>query len=238
MSLLMTQPQRLRDAILDSPGLVAYYRFGDVSGTVAKDETGINDGTYTGSPTLGVTGMVNGDPNTAMSTTSVSGQYVTVPNAVRDVLNGTAWSFMVNTIMRTNTTHGLFTGPKGGVSARCFGSRFNGNAPGTNSTLVGWAEENVAVISGAFMTVPLNERHILVNTYGATTLTGYVDGVLNLAGPISYTWTANFTGTMTISSSTSGADGSEDAIIDEFAIWNRRLSQLEAARFSQLVRGN
>lgn len=226
-----------RNAVLNTIGVVAYYRFGEAAGTVCKDECGTGDGTYTGSPTLAVSGLLAGDPNTAMSTAGVSGQYVAMPAAVKDCLNGTAWTFILNTIIRSNTTHGLLLGPKGGTSARCFGSRFNGTAPGTSETHLGWAEENVAVISGTFMNVPLNQRYMLANTYGAGVLTGYMDGVLSVAGPITYAWTANFTGTVTISSTTSGADGSEDAVFDEFAFFNRRLAADEIARLAQFGRG-
>ncbi len=233
---MLGRPRSYRNEILNTPGVVALYRFGQPSGTVAVDETGRYDGTYAGSPTLGDRGLTSAG-GTSMSTTSVSGQYVTVPNGVRDVMNSTAWTFMLTVVMRSNTTHGLIIGPKGGASARCFGSRFNGLAAGTSSTLMGWAEENVAVISGGFIDVSLNVRHHIACTYGGGQLTGYQDGNLNLAGPISYTWTANFTGTMTISSSTSGADGSEDAIYDDFAFFDRRLSQFEIARLDRIGRG-
>lgn len=66
-----------RDEVLaDSPR--GYWRFGEASGTVANDETANNlDGSYVGSPTLGVTGAVVGD--TAV-TLSGSAQYVSIPD--------------------------------------------------------------------------------------------------------------------------------------------------------------
>lgn len=233
---MYSRPRSYRNAVM-ALAPIAYYRLGETTGTVAKDETGINDGTYVGSPTLATPGWAGGEPNSAMATATVSGQYINLPNAVRDVMNGTAWAFSVNINMRTNTTHGLVIGPKGGASARCFGSRFNGLSAGTSSTLMGWAEENIAVISGSFIDVSVATPHRIVCTYSGGVLTGYLDGQINLAGPITYAWTTGFAGTMTISSSTSGADGSEDAIFDEFAFWNRGLSRGEVGILDRIARG-
>ena len=46
----------------------AYWRLGESSGTNATDETGNYDGTYTNSPTLGATGLLEGDSDTAITT--------------------------------------------------------------------------------------------------------------------------------------------------------------------------
>jgi len=51
--------------IADSP--IAYWRLGESSGTNAVDEVGSNDGTYQNSPTLGVTGPLVSDTDTAMN---------------------------------------------------------------------------------------------------------------------------------------------------------------------------
>ena len=57
----------------DSP--LAYWRLGEASGTTAADETANNyDGTYVGSPTLGVTSALPSDANTAITLTEA--QYV------------------------------------------------------------------------------------------------------------------------------------------------------------------
>lgn len=56
-----------RNTVLsDNP--VAYWRLGESSGTVAVDQMGLYDGTYIGSPTLGVAGAVVGD--TAITTSA------------------------------------------------------------------------------------------------------------------------------------------------------------------------
>ena len=55
---------------------VGYWRLGEPSGTDAADEMGTHDGVYTASPTLGVTGALAGNADTAI--TLPSGAYVSV----------------------------------------------------------------------------------------------------------------------------------------------------------------
>jgi hypothetical protein len=54
-----------QEVLIDSP--VAYWRLGEASGTVAVDEVGNHDGTYEGTPTLGATGLLASDTDTAVS---------------------------------------------------------------------------------------------------------------------------------------------------------------------------
>ena len=57
---------------------VGYWRLGESSGTDCIDELGINDGTYVNTPTLGVTGPLTGDSDTAVSFASASTEHVVV----------------------------------------------------------------------------------------------------------------------------------------------------------------
>ena len=78
------------DAVLaDSP--VAYWRLGETSGTVAVDEVGRHDGTYTG-VTLGATGAIS-DGDTAASFGGADDRMVPADSAAFDVANLTieAW---------------------------------------------------------------------------------------------------------------------------------------------------
>lgn len=66
------------DAVI-ADGPIGYWRLGEPSGTTAFDDLGLNDGTYSGSPTLGVTGsLLDGDPDTAATFAAASSQSVTV----------------------------------------------------------------------------------------------------------------------------------------------------------------
>ncbi len=63
----------------DAP--LGYWRLGESSGTVAADNVGDNPGTYVGSPTLGVTGALTSDANTAVDFNG-SSQQVTLDHDV------------------------------------------------------------------------------------------------------------------------------------------------------------
>jgi YD repeat-containing protein len=55
------------DEVLNTPGLVDYWRMGESSGTTLADSAGTNNATTIGGVTLGVPGGPAGDPNTAAS---------------------------------------------------------------------------------------------------------------------------------------------------------------------------
>ncbi|HEX8347408.1 MAG TPA: LamG-like jellyroll fold domain-containing protein [Actinoplanes sp.] len=95
-----------RSTVLGSTGLVSYWRLGESSGTAMTDSepTTPNHGTYTNAPTLGVTGAVGGDTNTA-ATFNGTNQYATVARQIQDDFsieflfrstggrNGSAWAY-------------------------------------------------------------------------------------------------------------------------------------------------
>jgi hypothetical protein len=62
----------VQEVLLDQP--VAYWRFGEASGTTAYDSSGHgNDGTYEGTVTLGTLGAIANDPNTAATFDGMTG---------------------------------------------------------------------------------------------------------------------------------------------------------------------
>ena len=74
-----SSPQSPYSGVVSStPGLVAYWRLGESSGTVACDSTGHDNGTYLGGAALGTPGAIVGDPDTAVSLNGSSSQ-VSVP---------------------------------------------------------------------------------------------------------------------------------------------------------------
>lgn len=79
-----------RETILDTAGLVGYWRLGEFAGPTAIDETGAHSGTYNGTPGFGVPGALGAiaDPNTAVQFNS---DWINVPHHV--ALNlGDRWS--------------------------------------------------------------------------------------------------------------------------------------------------
>lgn len=60
---------------------LSWWRLGETSGTTAADEEAVQAGTYVGSPTLNVAGLLVGDTDTAMEITATnSSQYMEVPH--------------------------------------------------------------------------------------------------------------------------------------------------------------
>src|SRR5205807_5108719 len=55
-----------REAVLGTGGLVGYWRLGESSGSVARDELGAHAGTYVNPVTLGQAGAISGDSNTSV----------------------------------------------------------------------------------------------------------------------------------------------------------------------------
>ncbi len=74
----------------DSP--LGYWRLGESSGSLAKDETGLADGTYAGSGvTLGVPGVVSGDSNSAARFDGISGSMSASVGSNPNTFTAEAW---------------------------------------------------------------------------------------------------------------------------------------------------
>jgi hypothetical protein len=90
------------------PSLIAHWRLGEKSGPTAWDTTGLHNGSYTGGTTLGVSGAVNNDPDTAAgfngSTSKVS--LPAIPAAVDFTVEG--WTYLTNCSAANNTLYGAY----------------------------------------------------------------------------------------------------------------------------------
>jgi hypothetical protein len=88
------------------PGLLAYWRLGESSGTTAGDTTGTYSGTYVNGPALGSAGAIAGDPDTAVTFNGTS-QRVTVPAlpAAGD-FSIEGWTYLTNGSVTNNTLYG------------------------------------------------------------------------------------------------------------------------------------
>lgn len=68
------RPSAYREAVMATPGLVAYWRLGEFDRATADDERGQHPGTYAGGAWLGEAGALTGDPDTAVGFDGVSGE--------------------------------------------------------------------------------------------------------------------------------------------------------------------
>jgi hypothetical protein len=200
----------------DAP--VAYWRLGEASGSTAADTTGTHAGTFNGNLTLGISGALLADPNTAIGTNG-STAYVGVPNAVD--LNSTG-DLTVEAWAKPNVIGGGAVVHKGGSTGysvwqyrlamtstgRWRGTVFIGTSayqvtdPGTPSTS-GWTH--------------------LAMTRSGSTLTLYVNGV-----PVSTATAAgalnSSTGILAIGRTGAANQDYFNGSIDEVAVYGTSLS--------------
>ena len=88
------EPSQYSATISATPGLVGYWRLGELSGTTAVDAKGTSPGTYAGGYTLGVGGAIAGDGDSAVALDGSTGK-VSVPSTaalnVGDLFSVEAW---------------------------------------------------------------------------------------------------------------------------------------------------
>ncbi|MEP7177986.1 MAG: chitobiase/beta-hexosaminidase C-terminal domain-containing protein [Pseudonocardiales bacterium] len=86
--------------------LVAHWRLGESSGTVAADSTGRFNGTYVNGVALGVVGAIANDPNTAAGFTGTISRITlpALPSAVDFSIEG--WSYLTSTANANYTVYG------------------------------------------------------------------------------------------------------------------------------------
>ena len=212
-------PRVYRDACLAlSP--VAYWRLGEASGASAADATGNgHTGTYAGSPTLGVAGLLAGDSDTAATFTaaqSMAAAHVTTFDAtnafsvaqwVSDPTGLTSWSRLWTNEFNDGQAQGV---------------RFHyANVGG-----YGWWFGRYRDGAGDELVVPTPaspHTHFVVCTYDGAYMRIYDNAVL-VAGPMASSKSVK-TGTQPFSLGTLGYAGTQD----EAAIWSRALTAGEIA---------
>jgi len=194
---------------------VSYWRLGESSGTVAVDAMGSNNGTYTNAPTLGATGALTGDTDTAVTFASASSQYVTIPHAAAlhpgDVISISAWFKRAT----SGAAHAIWS--NGPTDALLW--IFSDNHLYFSREGVGNMFASTATITDT------NWHHVVATKNGATTIVYYDGAVMAGSG-------SNQTLTDSGAASTIGRDSGSDyfnGTIDEPAIWNRALSAAEVA---------
>lgn len=200
----------------DSP--VLWWRLGEASGTTAADASGNGrDGTYVGSPTLGVGGLV-GDGDTAVGFDGVD-DYVSYSGSVLTSANAASVEAWVS------------------APTVASGSNFIFDLAGTSQSIrwpIGPSLVDVVVnpsgTGTAFVThtsVSDGTRHHIVVTYSNTTDTAtvYVDGSSVATGSVSGTFSIT---SLMVARQVSGG-GYATATIDEFAVYGVELSSARVA---------
>jgi hypothetical protein len=92
--------------VTSGPGLLAYWRLGEASGTAAADVTGTYNGTYVNKPTLGSAGAIVNDPDTAVTFNGTSQRVnlPSLPSAQNFSIEG--WTYLTKSTVNNNTLYG------------------------------------------------------------------------------------------------------------------------------------
>lgn len=195
---------------------VAYWRLGEASGTVATDVMGAYNGTYVGTPTRGVAGLLTSDANTAVDFPGSDATYI--ESTALPAL-GTAYTLAV--IVKPDVLNsGIALSPD--VAARPYIRHTS------DTILFGWNDAS-GVHTTLFVSpdiAPSGGRYFVVVTHDGSTARIYVNGVE--VQSVAATAQSVASGTWYIGRY--GLDGLPfDGVIDEPAIWNRALTATEIA---------
>ena len=98
----------------DNP--TAYWRLGEASGTVAQEDDNLYDGTYVNTPTLGATGALVADADTAVTFDPASREAVSVADnaALRPVTPNYSLEFWIKRNGNPSAIEFLVAKPGGG----------------------------------------------------------------------------------------------------------------------------
>lgn len=209
----------MEQVLLDSP--VRFYRLGEASGTVAADTSlqKIN-GIITNAPTLGATGAIPGDPNTAITLVAASSQRVTGGNAAIPTGNNPI-SFEI--------WHQFASNPASVQFLMDWGAGTRALHANWSITLDTSGHVNLDVGAGSLITsgvLATGAYHHIVTTWDGTTAKLYVDNTLiGSATPGAQATTAT---TLTIGCTTN-ATQFYSGQVDEGAVYNTALTAAQVA---------
>jgi hypothetical protein len=229
-------------AVVEADTPLSYWRFGEASGTVAADQMGATAGTYAGGVTLGATGAIAGDSDTAATFDGSSG-YVDM---------GTGFAFGGTAAM----SYEVWVKPNAAdAAARRFVSKET-NDGAREGFLMAYAGSGVDADSGAptglmsferwgsggvdsvdeYLTVGVYQ-HVVV-TYDGATMSYYLNGVLatSTASTRVIKTLADPFRVATYSDSPAAAD-CFGGTIDEVAVYDHALSAARVALHYQVGSG-
>jgi hypothetical protein len=172
------------EVLADSPGL--FLRLGEASGSTAEDDSGNNrDGSYVASPTLGVTGALTADANTAVTLNGTT-QYVEIANAAWQNTSTLTLEAWIKTTTAANSARSVWDRDSSTAAQRVF----NFNVAQSGGKLRFTRLYNAAG-TGVFDSVTsvqdVNDgvwHHVAV-TYDGTTAVLYIDGVVDKTATMS-----------------------------------------------------
>jgi RHS repeat-associated protein len=204
-------------------GAQPYWRLGEVTGTTFASSVGTYNGTWSGSPTLGITGVLNNDPNGAVTLNGTS-QYGTVANATQ-MSKSNNFSLEIWVKRTKNASSQAVVGKPLSTSTKTENYAFWFDTANKIRFEVGGGGNKFATVTSA-AALDTNWHHV-VGTFASGSLKLYVDGVQ------SATVTANFTTAATNTSALNvGRAGTANyygGSLDEVALYGTALTAAQAA---------
>lgn len=176
-----------RDQIMGTPGLLSYWRVGEASGTVARDEKALSSGQYVGPVSLGQGGISGADGNGATFIDSAS-ERISIPHNAAYNLNAFSvelWVY-INSYGDASRYRALFK--KGDLAAdRNFGLWLQGGTDSRVHFSVG-REDGSYVSDNSIAQLQPNRWNHLVMTHPANGRPDlYVNGALDKRNAYSVT---------------------------------------------------
>jgi acid phosphatase type 7 len=204
-------------------GPIAYWRLGETGGTTAADASGNGHaGTYSGGVSLGSTGAIAADSNSAATFNGSTGQ-VSIPDTSGLRLNGAfSIELWAKTTSFVNSWPGLLV---------------KGSASTANGYLIWYGSDGTLHFkrNGYDFTTPAGAitssyKHLVV-TYDGTTARWYINGALVRTATVSYPSSTDTSALMLGRGDQYGAEG-----LDEVALYDKTLSAVQvSAHYSQGV---
>jgi hypothetical protein len=214
------------EVLADSP--LAYYRLGEASGTTMTDSSGNGrDGTYPDAPTLGVSGLLTGDADTAANFNGTS-DYGNIADA--------AWlevtTITVEAWIKPDQVSALVD-----VVSHDGGNETNGRmwilrtTTGGKAEFVVWtaADQSSARVITGTTTLVVGSTYHLAGTYDGTTARLYVNGAQESSLAVSGVLRVDSSRATKVGRNESNADRFFDGVIDELAFYSGALSSTRIA---------
>lgn len=214
-----TESQYVAAILADAP--LAYWRLGESSGTVAADSSGNgHTGTYVGGPTLGVTGALFSDPDTAVAFNG--GQGVSIDDGASAVYNTASVS--VEAWVRTVASGDMAVARR--INSADGTVQFALAITGGEATwTVGLGSTCAPTVVSSTSAVNDGVFHHIVGTYDATAGVAavYVDGVLENSAAAGEALCAQPSSAALTMAEGGGGLSNFDGVLDEVALYGSAL---------------
>ncbi len=203
----------MSDVVAD--GATNYWRLGESSGTTAFDSVGSSDGTYTGGYTLGQSGALSGDADTAVNVTDTG--YVDVGSLGALPTTGTI-EFWMNADTVVDYRNPFSTSGAAGGNE---GFRFEVNTAGKFDIRVGNDGGATHIPYTLTNSATAGEWYYVAATWdtGTNTLKAYLNGT-KVVDVTHTAWPTNLADVEIGRGFSNASERSWDGLIDEVAIYN------------------